>query len=160
MSDMNTGKKGAPRVDMTPMVDLGFLLITFFMLTTTFNKPQTMEINMPDKTEKNDEQKIKESKALTIILGRNNKVYWYQGLNNPTVNITDFSDKGLRKLVVDKQREVDGLIILIKPMKKSRFKNVVDILDEMTIVGAERYSLVDITEEDMKLVQAKDPSGV
>src|SRR4051812_44848165 len=73
------GKKSSPRIDMTPMVDLGFLLITFFILTTTMNKPQAMELNMPDKTQDNQEQPVKASHSLTLILGKFDKVYWFTG---------------------------------------------------------------------------------
>src|SRR4026209_1642452 len=78
-------KKSSTHIDMTPMVDLAFLLLTFFMLTTTFSKPKTMEINMPVKPDKpEEEQKIKESQALTILLSANNKIVWYTGLgDNP-----------------------------------------------------------------------------
>jgi biopolymer transport protein ExbD len=156
MAEVNTGKKGAPHVDMTPMVDLGFLLITFFMLTTTMVKPQTMEVNMPDKTKDNKEQKIKESKALTVILGEKDKIYYYQGLENPEVKFTNYSPTGIRKLLLDKSREIDGLIVLIKPMERSRYKNMVDILDEMAITNQQRYSLVDISEADLALAQKAD----
>ncbi len=74
-------KKLSTRTDFTPMVDLGFLLITFFMLTTSMSKPQTMEIAMPSKEKVSEEQKttIKASKAVTIILGKDNKVFYYEG---------------------------------------------------------------------------------
>jgi len=100
-------KKMSTKIDMTPMVDLAFLLLTFFMLTTTFNKPQTMEINMPDKNVKDEEEqtKIKASEALTIILGKNDKVYYYKGLNDgtsqPELVTTDYSDKGIRDVLLD-----------------------------------------------------------
>src|SRR5438270_13700667 len=101
MAEVNTGggekgnkksKKVSTKIDMTPMVDLAFLLITFFMLTTTFNKPQTMEVNMPDKNDKKKEAPIKASHAITIILGENDKIFWFQGEEEslPTVNTTDF----------------------------------------------------------------------
>jgi len=159
MAEVSTGKKGAPHVDMTPMVDLGFLLITFFMLTTTMVKPQTMEVNMPDKTKDNKEQKIKESKALTVILGEKDKIYYYQGLDNPEIKVTNYSPTGIRKLLLDKSREIDGLIVLIKPMERSRYKNMVDILDEMAITSQQRYSLVDISEADLALAQEADKEG-
>src|SRR5690554_658684 len=82
-------KKASTKVDMTPMVDLAFLLITFFMLTTTFGKPQAMEVNMPDKTDDNQEQPLKESKTFTILLGENDIVYYYQGLQDPEIFETD-----------------------------------------------------------------------
>src|SRR6188508_1902508 len=78
-------KKMSTKIDMTPMVDLAFLLLTFFMLTTTFNKPQTMEINMPTNEKTPDPTELPASKALTVILGKNDKVYYYQGLNDGKV---------------------------------------------------------------------------
>ena len=81
-------KKSSTKIDMTPMVDLAFLLLTFFMLTTTFNKPQTMEITMPEKVQKDDKQPmVNEKKVLTVVLGEIDKVYWYVGVTEPTVNL-------------------------------------------------------------------------
>src|SRR6476620_11987463 len=76
------GKKLSTRIDLTPMVDLGFLLITFFMFTTTLAKPKTMEINMPnkEKIDEKDQTKVKESTAMTILLSKNHRVYYYEGL--------------------------------------------------------------------------------
>jgi len=153
-------KKMSTRIDLTPMVDLGFLLVTFFMLTTTFSKPQTMEINMPvkPKGEQVDDENanaVKASKALTIILGGENKVYWYSGLpgddNAPAV--TDFSQEGIRKVILSKNNEVKDLVVLIKPANDSNYKNVVDILDEMSITNVKRYALVDITQVDLDLIK-------
>src|SRR4029079_35113 len=73
-------KKASTRIDMTPMVDLAFLLLTFFVLTSTLNKPQTMEITMPEKPKDETEvPKVNEKDVLTIVLGENDKVYWYTG---------------------------------------------------------------------------------
>jgi biopolymer transport protein ExbD len=152
-------KKMSTKIDMTPMVDLAFLLLTFFMLTTTFNKPQTMEINMPvkDKTDDNP-VKIKASEALTIILGKNDKVYYFKGLNDgqaqPELVTTDYSDKGIRTVLLDMGNKIPNLTVLIKPTKTARYKNIVDILDEMNITNSRRYALVEITDLDTKLMQA------
>jgi len=148
-------KKLSTRVDLTAMVDLAFLLITFFMLTTTLNKPKTMEINMPAKDkEKKETQAIKESKAMTIILGENNKIYYYFGITDPKVEITDFSAEGIRKVLLEKNKEISGLIVVIKPTEKSKYKNVVDILDEMTITNIATYAIVDITPQELDLIKA------
>src|SRR5205809_6654591 len=83
-------KKASTKIDMTPMVDLAFLLLTFFILTTTLNKPQTMELTMPEKP-KNEEKlpEVNEKKVVTLILGANNKVYWYHGITDPKIEVTD-----------------------------------------------------------------------
>lgn len=153
-------KKQSTKIDMTPMVDLGFLLLTFFILTTTFAKPQTMEINMPVKTKNEEDQsKLKASNALTLLLGENDKVYWYAGLPDepaaPGVQVTDFSANGVRKILLDRKSN-DKLTVLIKPMKEARYKNMVDVLDEMNITDTRKYAIVDVDPRDLELVkQAK-----
>lgn len=101
-------KKLSTRVDMTPMVDLGFLLITFFIFTATMSSPTTMDLNMPKETDKKeDETKIKQSGALTILLGKNNKVFFYEGELAPdgsNFNETDFV--GIRKEIIKKKKDV------------------------------------------------------
>ncbi|MGE5680154.1 MAG: ExbD/TolR family protein [Bacillota bacterium] len=152
-------KKQSTRIDMTPMVDLGFLLVTFFMLTTTFSKPQTMEINLPVKPtgdEKvEDAPELKASKAFTVILGEFDKVYYYSGLPdaNAEVKTTNFAEGGIRKVLLDKNAMVKDLTVLIKPTDKSTYKNVVDILDEMNITNVKRYALVDVTPVDLDLIK-------
>jgi biopolymer transport protein ExbD len=151
-------KKQSTKVDMTPMVDLAFLLITFFMLTTTFNKPQIMEVNMPDKNNEGKDLKINFKRALTVVLGKEDKVYFYQGVENPEVKITDYSDGGLRKVLLDKKREIrqttgKDMFVVIKATDKSNYKNVVDVLDEMAITSAPTYALADITPADLDLLK-------
>ena len=166
MAEVNTGggdgsgkkrsKKVSTKIDMTPMVDLAFLLITFFMLTTTFSKPQTMEVNMPDKNKENKEAPVKASHAITIILGENDKVYWFQGEeeSTPTVEVTDYSAEGIRKVLFKKNKEIGSkFVVVIKAMQKSKYKNMVDILDEMTITNTQRYAIVKILPEDLELVK-------
>ncbi len=154
-------KKHSTKIDMTPMVDLAALLITFFMLTTTFSKPQTMEINMPVKPENEAEQMpLKASNAMTIVLGENDKVYYYFGLgdpaDNPEVITTDYSANGIRKVLVSpKVKGNEKMTVLIKPMEKSRYKNVVDILDEMKITDTKKFALVEVSENDKQLVANK-----
>ena len=152
-------KKMSTRIDLTPMVDLGFLLVTFFMLTTTFSKPQTMEINMPvkpkDEVTTEDENAVKASKALTLIIGGENKIFWYQGLpgeENLPVE-TNFSADGIRKVLVEKNNTIQEMVVLIKPTDEANYKNVVDILDEMNISNIKRYALVDIAPIDLELIK-------
>ena len=147
-------KKSSTRIDMTPMVDLAFLLLTFFVMTTTLNKPQTMEIVMPEKTEEPDDQpKVNEKHVLTLVLGEDNKVYWYMGITDPKVELTDFSASGVRKLLLEKKNEIPKLVILIKASDKSKYRNMVDILDEMNINQIKVYALVDITKVDEDLIK-------
>ncbi|MBK7234018.1 MAG: biopolymer transporter ExbD [Saprospiraceae bacterium] len=151
-------KKMSTRVDLTAMVDLGFLLITFFMLATTFNKPKTMEVIKPakdDNEDKKDQPAIKMSKTFTLLLGDNNKVYAYtspdevDATTTLSVDSVDYSSKGLRRVIQERQKEVardwghqDTIFIMIKPLPKSKVKNTVDVLDEMSINGVKRYAIL------------------
>ncbi len=160
------GKKLSTRIDLTPMVDLGFLLITFFMLTTTLAKPKTMEINMPykDPTMKDeDKNKIKNSVALTILLSKNHRIYYYEGIgDNPDVqpeyHSTGFNQKnGIRDEIIAKKKMVDDLkrsgaltakdeaTVLIKPDSTSTYSDLVNILDEMNINDVKVYAIIDIS---------------
>src|SRR5258707_735640 len=100
---------------MTPMVDLAFLLLTFFVMTTTLNKPQTMEITMPEEDEK-EPPKVNEKHVLTLVMGKNDKIFWYIGITDPEVKVTNFSHTGIRKLLLEKKRNIPKLIVLIKSL--------------------------------------------
>lgn len=157
-------KKASTRIDMTPMVDLGFLLITFFMLTSSFNKPKTMEVNMPDKNkDEPDNEKVKQSQTLTVILGDNDKVFYFQGVpaDKPPVEATNFSDEGIRAVLLKKKKEVmattgKDIIVIMKAKDSSKYKNLVDLLDEMPITGIKIYAIVDITPEELELIKSKE----
>src|SRR5215217_3961310 len=101
-------KKLSTRVDMTPMVDLGFLLITFFIFTTTMSTPNTMALNVPKKTEdKSKEMEVKASNALSILLGKSRGIYYYEGQLEPdgsNFKSSTFNDIG--KVISDKRKEV------------------------------------------------------
>jgi biopolymer transport protein ExbD len=147
-------KKSSTRIDMTPMVDLAFLLLTFFVMTTTLNKPQAMQVTMPDKPKDGDEQpEVNEKNVLTLVLGENDKIYWYMGITDPEVEVADFSATGIRKVLLQKKAELPKLIVLIKSLDEARYKNMVDILDEMNISSVQRFALVDITDVDKELVK-------
>lgn len=147
-------KKASTRIDMTPMVDLAFLLLTFFVMTTTLNKPQAMQVTMPDKPKDGDEQpEVNERNVLTLVLGENDKIYWYMGITDPQVEVTDFSATGIRQVLLEKKAELPKLIVLIKSLDEARYKNMVDILDEMNISSVQRFALVDITDVDKQLVK-------
>jgi biopolymer transport protein ExbD len=159
-------KKASTKIDMTPMVDLAFLLLTFFMLTTTFAKPNVLQLTMPAKVkDKTENTKIKESEAMTIILAPDDKVFYYFGLNAPKdpsvqipkIEVTDFSANGIRKVLLQRKQQVPKTVILIKTYvdadKQAKYKDMVDILDEMNITDQSRYALVDIGQEDIDLIK-------
>ena len=116
-------KKFSIRVDFTPMVDMNMLLITFFMLCTSMSKPQTMEISMPRKDLLNEQEqnKVKASKAMTILLGKEGRVYYYMGepdYENPDmVQETDFSPNGLRAILLGRNQVVMQKIRELKQKK-------------------------------------------
>jgi len=155
-------KKMSTKIDMTPMVDLAFLLLTFFMLTTTFAKPNVMQLTMPvKKTDDVEDTKIKASQAMTILLGKDNKAYYYFGLNTPNdktvqkpeLKVTDYSANGIRKVLLERQRQSPEPIILIKPTEDAKYKNMVDILDEMNITNQKKYALVKVFKDDLDLIK-------
>jgi biopolymer transport protein ExbD len=119
-------KKHGTRVDLTPMVDLGFLLITFFMLTTSMLKPQTMEISVPskDKVQEEDQNKVKASQAITILLGKENKLFYYFGTEeegvDPELIETDYSSEGIRKMLIQKNYDVMKQVEELKADKANK----------------------------------------
>jgi biopolymer transport protein ExbD len=136
MSEISTdkkakSKKGKPkkmstRIDFTPMVDLGFLLITFFMLTTTMIKPQTMELAMPskDKVKPQEQNEVKASRAITIVLGKDNKIFYWIGMHDeksnvdPVVTTTDFTSAGIRKFLLERNLSVVNKVEELKTEKE------------------------------------------
>jgi biopolymer transport protein ExbD len=150
-------KKMSTRVDMTPMVDLGFLLITFFIFTTTMAQPTAMNLFMPKDVDKpEDQNKVKESGAFTILLGKQDVVYFYEGLDPATEgNFRTATFKTIRDEIIRKKQstKADDLVIIIKPSEDATYKNTVDILDEMTISEIKRYAMVDISPVEFQLVK-------
>lgn len=162
-------KKMSTRVDLTPMVDLAFLLITFFMLTTTLNKPKAMELNMPKKTAEEDKTEVGDCQVLNILIDTMDRVWYYDGLQVAGLKQTTFSgDEGIRKVIMKKVQKVPNecpltskgnkrdAIVLIKLMHGARYKNMVDILDEMDITGCKIYA---IQEPDPIEVEAVENGG-
>jgi biopolymer transport protein ExbD len=142
-------KKPAPRVDLTPMVDLGFLLITFFMLATSLIKPQTMEISMPSKEKVPEEEqtKVKGSKAITIILSAKDSIYYYFGSTengvDPEVLTSDYSGEGIRKILLDKNAKAIVRINALKAKKENKQINEADYKKEMiAIKGSDDATVV------------------
>jgi biopolymer transport protein ExbD len=148
------------RLDMTPMVDVAFLLLTFFMLTTTFSKPNTMEINVPPESM---EVKVAESNVLTLRIVRNDSLYWGMASDMPkAIDMYDKSDKGvllsnaLKTVLGQKSAQNDKLVVVIKLDKKARYRNLVDLIDELNLMKIDRFSLADFTDDDAsEILKAK-----
>lgn len=172
------GKKASTRIDMTAMVDLAFLLLTFFVLTTTISKPNVLPVVIPPKVDPNDKEeveppKVAESKILTMILGANDQIYAYAGLlnpgegKNPEVFTLNYAPDKLRNLIMERQKAVKQqfndekeLIVLIKPLSTSRYGNVVDILDEMNISEVKKYTLAELNDfERSEIIKVKEPDN-
>ncbi|KOS07537.1 biopolymer transporter ExbD [Flavobacterium akiainvivens] len=183
MAELNTGdggggkgkkvrsKKSNPGVDLTAMVDLAFLLITFFMLTTSLAKKQAMELAMPDKDKKDPQPdsttKIPEERMMTILIGKDNRILWYMGkFDAPTIPPTEakFGKDGIRQdllknVALGKEyakregKPEQGLVVNIKASDAATFKNVVDILDEMAITHPQLYAIGDITLGEIDLLK-------
>jgi biopolymer transport protein ExbD len=149
--------KSSVKIDMTPMVDLAFLLLTFFILTTQLNDPQVMPLKMPDEQEPGDPEPstVNDKRVVTFVLGDDNKVFYYTGLKDPIVSETNFGSKGLRKVLLAKKKEISGLVVLIKPSEESNYANLVDILDEMAISNVPNYYVTPVTETDKELIKVK-----
>jgi biopolymer transport protein ExbD len=152
-------KKLSTRVDLTPMVDLGFLLITFFVFTTTMAQNTAMNMNEP-KDDKDKEMKVKNSGAMTILLGKSNQIYYYYGQLEAEKVSEQFKStnyKDIRKLILDKKNAtpIDDLMYIIKSDSESTFKNAIDILDEMTIsaVPPGHYAEVDMIPVEKELIK-------
>ncbi|MCF0038538.1 ExbD/TolR family protein [Dyadobacter fanqingshengii] len=168
-------KKMSTRVDMTPMVDLGFLLITFFMLATTMSKPTSMTLAVPDKTDEKDQEKtepLKASKVLTLFMGANDDVYYLDGIaadDDKAVASMKTTRYGfdLRSVIFASAKRInaanpkdekgnDPFVVVIKPTPVSTYKNMVDVLDEMAITKSKRYALVEtLTDSEKKLLGDK-----
>jgi len=153
-------KKASTRVDLTAMVDLAFLLITFFIMTTTLAKSKAMDLAMPDKDEKTKDQlPIAASRSLTLLLGSDDKFEWYLGEPGKSAPATDnYSPDGLRKLLIEKSKEVQEktgkfMFVVIKPSDKSKYKNMVSVLDEINIANIQSYGIVDITPPEVAILQ-------
>lgn len=161
------------KVDFTAMVDLGFLLITFFMLTTSLSKPNIMPIVMPE-SEGDAQVANKASTVITLLLGGDDKIYYYEGLENARLDSTHYAANGLRRVLLDKKDRVNALFgeeerpdpkntnavkryspttVLIKALPQSRYKNVVDVFDEMKICAIAHYMLMPVSEAELTFIQ-------
>jgi len=148
---------------LTPMVDLAFLLITFFMLTTSLNKPHAMDLVMPDKSDIMQTTDFADRRTMTILLGADNKVIWYWGLLDKPIEgpkVIGYGRNGIGTELLDKIKKVDTysglnnnkLMVVIRPSNQSNYSNLVDILDEMKTTAIEQYMIGDITQTEIALL--------
>jgi biopolymer transport protein ExbD len=156
-------KKASTRVDLTAMVDLAFLLITFFMFTTTLNKPKAMNLAMPDDSDKKVQLPVAATRTMTILLGGKNKLEWYMGeagKSAPTVD--NYGINGLRKALIENGKAVAAshaapdnfMIVLVKPSDKSTYENLVNTLDELNITNVQSRAIVKITPLELESLRS------
>lgn len=157
-----SGRRGrsrmpAPRIDLTAMVDLAFLLITFFIMTTTLAKPKAMDLAMPVG---NHGAAVPETRTMSVCLGKNNKVMWYIGMPEKpltTPTLVSFSKTGLRAalLAEAKERQSPGkpLIVILKPSDHSVYSDFIAALDEFNITSIQSYSVANITPKDIDMLK-------
>ena len=152
-------KKLSTRVDLTPMVDLGFLLITFFIFTTTMSQPTGMRLILPKDVPYDQQQKEPESAVITVMPGNNDLIYYYEGGDPKSLKISN--SKTIRDILLDKKRRTDTawFEVVLKPTKDATYKNTVDILDEMTIDDIKHYALTDITPYEYQLIRATEQAN-
>ena len=164
-------KRHSMKIDMTPMVDLGFLLITFFVMTVEMSKPSSIGLIMPK--DGTDGTELQKSAALTVLLGNENEIWYYHGGWNEAfqqneIHQTSFSySNGLGKIIREKQIVLDntpavhdgrnGLTVLIKAASNANYEGVVDVLDETIINNVKRYALVNMTDEEKKFLAKQGP---
>ena len=149
-------KKLSTRIDLTPMVDLGFLLITFFIFTTTMSESKVMKLNLPE--DSIIDTKVGKNKVLTIIPSGYNKVFYYYGEKPQPMLVTNYGADGLRNVIINKKKEVarnfgdsQQTVILIKPTDASTYQNLIDVMDEMLINNVTRYMLLNVDDAEKKL---------
>jgi len=157
-------KEQGIHIDMTPMVDLGFLLITFFILTTTMNQPNTIDMKLPAKPDQPTEQpEIDLSNSISVLLGKDNRIYYHQfdesGLTDPSkLQETTFDTEGIERVIDQakaRAKKPDIFTVIIKPTEDSNYENFVNILDEMEITKTDHYGITDVKPWEQKIYEAK-----
>lgn len=156
----SAGKRKAPLIDLTPMVDLAFLLIAFFMLTTTLMENNAMILHMPIATP--DPAPVNPDRLITILVGSNNTVWYYNGSELKDAEKTNYTNSGLRAVLYENKQRVftrfgaeKGLICLIKLSDEANYQNMIDVLDEMEICDVATYAIQNITPAEKELLLDK-----
>ncbi len=148
-------KKLSTRVDLTPMVDLGFLLITFFIFTTTMSENKAMRIAVPANPQDLDSLLLPESGVLTIIPINHDSIYYYEG-KDPSKGAF-VSDRLTRSVIMKKKSLTNAakFIVVLKPSPQCHYRNVVSMLDEMLICDVHHYVMTDAAPADLIAVNIK-----
>ncbi|MBI5474690.1 MAG: biopolymer transporter ExbD [Ignavibacteriae bacterium] len=133
------------RIDMTPLVDVAFLLLTFFMLTTSMSRPQTMEINLPPEDVKVE---IAESNLITLRVNEKGDVYWNLGIETP--ERIEFTK--LRGFIREQAQQKPKLVTLVKIDPKAKYEVMVNIMDELNQADMQRFSVTRMTEKDQEII--------
>lgn len=145
-------KRMSTKIDMTPMVDLAFLLLTFFILTSTFSKGYVMDVAMPAKPKIGElPPRANVNDVMNLVLAEDDKLYWWVG--EARAHETNYSKEGIRKILMEQRQLNPNLVVLIKPKDESRYQNIVDVLDEIEITRTERFTIVPFTSEDRRYLE-------
>jgi len=156
----NRARKAQLKIDMTPMVDLGFLLITFFIFTTTIGEPAVTKLYMPAD---GDSTILNQDLSLTLVLTDNDSLYYYHGvldeaLKEKQINLSNYDLKtGIGNIIRKKQKHLGErkkeLMLLIKPLETSSYSNLMNALDEVLINDVKKYAIVEATEAERYFVE-------
>ena len=160
----NRLRKAQVKIDMTPLVDLGFLLITFFIFTTTMGEPYQTELFMPA-GDVPDGTVIGKKNALTVLPAGNDSIYYYHGKWEEAkganeVHITNYNvATGIGAVIRQKQKALGNkrneLLLMIKPMEASSYNNLMNVLDEVMINNVKKYAIMDVTDAENKFALSK-----
>lgn len=151
-------KKKLIKIDMTPMVDLNFLLLMFFMFTTNFTKPNVMDLGLPAKGNPPTSPVVNQKNQVTFILGKDNRVFYHQSnatdLNVTNLKETNFNGVNVSKIISEAYKNApnqENFTVIIKPTDEANYKNFVDMLDNLAIAKKERYGVTDIKPWETKV---------
>jgi biopolymer transport protein ExbD len=162
-SKRNGRNQATPRIDLTPMVDLGFLLITFFMMTTTMRTPKRMDIQMPFTPAPPDRIAYYESSAITLLPAKDHKIFYYEGKFDPLIQLRMVNNEtDLHKVLIQKQRvllsrknpDERHLQVLIKSHATATVQDIISLFDEMDILNVKNFAMVDIYPAENEMVNS------
>ncbi|QIL77031.1 ExbD/TolR family protein [Hymenobacter sp. HDW8] len=147
--------------DMTPMVGLGFMLVTFFIIAGNFTKAAVINLAMPGHRTYCDPPPICDfgcgQSRVTLLVGQDRQIHYFFGLNapekQPELYTTNFGEKGLRQMLLQRKQQNPNIVVLIKTTTDAKYQDMVDVLDEMNITNQRKYAMVDMYPEDRELLK-------